>query len=149
MNDAREEYEVLLSAYLDGELDEVETARVEDLIASSPAVRREYQALQRLVVGTNDVFANRDEPPEAVWDDFLDNVYNRLERKTGWVIFIIGATLLTLYGAYAFVTQPFASAMLKMIIVLPLAGLAVVFWSVLRNRLHTIKTDRYTREVHR
>lgn len=148
MREAREEFDVLLSAYVDGELDETESARLETLLKDSPELQREYQAMQRLVVGTSRAFAVED-LPDDVWDDFLDNVYNRLERKLGWIIFSVGVSLLGVYGMYAFVTQPFASALLKILLALPLLGLGVVFWSVLRNRLHVLRSDRYTREVHR
>ncbi len=102
--------------------------------------------MKRLVVGTAAALAP-DDPPEEVWDTFLDRVYNRLERKTGWVVFVVGALALTVFGIVLFVTQPWASALTKLLLAVPVVGLAILFVSVLRQRLEVAKTDRYTKEV--
>ena len=143
-----EEHEALISGYIDGELDADEQARLEALCASSPTFKRELDSMQQLAIGTDALFHFED-PPDEVWDNFLDNVYNRAERKTGWIVVIIGVLLLTAYGIYLFVVEPWGSALEKMLIAIPSVGLVVLFISVLRNRMETIKTDRYTREVHR
>ncbi len=148
MDKTVEEQEALISGYIDGELDADEQARLEALCASSPAFKRELESMQHLAIGTDALFHFED-PPDEVWDTFLDNVYNRAERKTGWVIFVLGVVLLTIYGVYLFTMEPWGSALEKMLIAIPSVGLVVLFISVLRNRMETIKTDRYTREVHR
>lgn len=48
-----------------------------------------------------------------------------------------------------FVTLPWASAPVKLLLALPAVGLAILFVSVLRERLAAIKHDRYSREVQR
>lgn len=148
MKRSDEEYRVLISGYLDGELDPADRADLERHLETCPRCRRELDSMRCIFCGTSAAFG-ADSVPEETWDEFLDNVYNRLERKTGWVVFVFGALALTLFGIYVFVMEPWTSALVKLLLATPVVGLAILFVSVLRQRLETIKTDRYTREIHR
>jgi len=148
MKERCEEYQVLISGYLDGELDKDGERRLEAHIQQCSVCRREYSAMKRLVIGTAAAFFV-DPPPEEVWDTFLDRVYNRLERKFGWVVFILGAVALTVFGLILFITEPWGSALIKLLIAAPVIGLVILFISVLRQRLSVAKTDRYSRDVQR
>lgn len=148
MKRCEEDYKVLISGYLDGELAPEEKRDLEDHLAGCPACQRELDAMRRLFWGTSAAFEGGD-ISEETWDRFLENVYNRLERRTGWALFIFGVCCLALYGFYAFIMEPWTSAAVKVLLAIPIAGLAVLFVSVLRQRLESIKTDRYTREIHR
>jgi len=148
MNDSQEEFELLASGFIDGELSGAQQQRLEALIAERPSRRHEIDALRRIAACTSDLL-HAGEPPEADFDTFLDDIYNRMERSTGWWVLAVGAALLALYGTFIFFTEPWGSAFLKLLVAAPVAGLGILFVSVLRNRLHTLKTDRYTREVHR
>ncbi len=88
-------------------------------------------------------------PPEEVWDTFMEGVYNRMERQTGWIVFVCGLAVLTLFGIYQFVVNPWGPALVKLMVAAPVVGLGVLFVSVLRQRLFVAKTDRYSREVQR
>jgi len=137
----------LMSGYLDGELTREEIETVERHVAECPSCREEFNKMKRMV----DAVAGLrfEAPPDEVWETFLEGVYNRIERRTGWALFIIGLVALSVYGIYLFLTEPWCSALAKMMIATPLAGLAVLFVSVLRERLFVAKTDRYSREVQR
>jgi len=148
MSDHADEREVLISGYLDGELSETQQRELETLLEASPGFRQELAAMERLMTGT-DAVCSWSEPPEEIWDDFLDSVYNRIERKTGWFFLIVGMTALSLYGFFLFFTQPWTSASLKILLIVPAFGLALLFVSVLRQRIQSMRTDRYTREIHR
>lgn len=146
MNNPCEDIQALMSGQLDGELEPDETKRLEKHLASCTECQAEFEKMKQLVAATSKLrFA---EPPDDVWDHFLEGVYNRLERKMGWLVFIIGAVVLAAFGIYAFVTEPWGSAFVKVIIAAPIVGLAIVFVSVLRHRLHVAKNDRYSKEVH-
>lgn len=147
MAQTSDELNELLSGYIDGELGAEERARVEARLASDEAFRREYESMRRLAAAASSL--NVRQPPEEVWDTFLDNVYNRTERWTGWTLFILGAVALGAFGIYHFVVDPWASPLEKTLIATPLIGLGIVFVSVLRQRLFVRKTDRYSREVKR
>ncbi len=148
MAELSEEQQILISGYLDGELDVDARRRLEALLARDPVFRREFDAMKTLVVGTTEAL-RLDDPPEEVWDTFLDGVYNRLERKTGWVVFIAGLVALVLYGIYAFIVYDWGPALVKLGIAAGVMGLVLLFISVLRQRLEVAKTDRYSREVQR
>ena len=137
----------LISGYLDGELTREEQAKVERCLEESEAFRKEFERMKRLVNATSDLAVEM--PPEEVWDTFLDGVYNRMERQTGWIIFIIGVIGLAAFGIYVFVMEPWADALIKLLIATPVAGLLVLFISVLRQRLFVAKTDRYSKEIQR
>jgi anti-sigma factor RsiW len=148
MADLSEEQQILISGYLDGELDAEARRRMEALLRADPAFRREFDSMKTLVVGTTEAF-RMDEPPEEVWDTFIDHVYNRIERKTGWVVLIAGSIGLALYGLYAFIVYDWGSALTKSGIAAVAIGAVILFISVLRQRLEAARTDRYSREVHR
>jgi anti-sigma factor RsiW len=143
-----EEFEILMSGYLDDELDEPARIRFEAMLEADPACRREFDVMKRLVLGTGRALA-LEEPPEEVWDTFLDSVYNRLERRTGWIILMLGMIILTAWSAALYFVLPWAPPAVKVLLALPVAGLVILFISVLRQRLRALKTDRYTKEVMR
>ncbi len=148
MHDSSDDFEVLLSGLLDGELSPEEQERLLRRIESSNELKQKYESLRRLTIGTSAALAAPPPPPER-WENFTDDIYNRLERRTGWGIFILGAVVLTVYAIVLFLTEPWASVTTKLLIAAPVVGLGVLFISVLRERLAALKHDRYSREVHR
>lgn len=148
MNASCDEYEVLITGHLDGELDAAQQAKLEAHLKTCSVCRREFDAMKTLVVGTSACFAV-DSPPDEVWDTFLERVYNRLERKTGWWLLILGVLALAGYGAVLFVREPWATAGTKFLLTVPVVGLAILFISVLRQRIRVARNDRYTKEIHR
>ena len=120
---------------------------MERCLAENEAFRKEFERMKQLVNATSNLAV--DIPPEEVWDTFLDGVYNRMERRTGWLIFVLGAIGLAGFGFYLFITEPWGPALSKLLIATPVAGLVVLFISVLRQRLFVAKTDRYSKEVQR
>jgi anti-sigma factor RsiW len=145
MREACEQYQVLITGYLDGELAPDDKSRLEEHVRLCDDCRREYDSLKRLVVGTTHALA-ADDPPGEVWDTFLDGVYNRMERRFGWALFAGGLIALIAYGSFLFFTQHWVSALLFTV---PAVGLGLLFLSVLRQRLRAAVNDRYTKEVYR
>lgn len=145
MTDRCEQIEPMLSAYLDGELDADERAAVERHVADCPACAAELREL-RGVVGVADELA-APSVDDAVWDAFLGNVYNRLERRLGWMMLIIGAVMVAGLIVYEAVVLPWAPPTVKVLCAVPIAGLGLLFVSVLRQRLHVARSDRYSRDI--
>jgi anti-sigma factor RsiW len=143
-----DEVEHMISAYVDGELEAGARRRLEAHLQECPRCREELEEVQRLVAHS-DGLASGLVVREEEWDVFVQNVYNQLERKTGWSLLIAGVVALAVWGLVVFVVQPWASPLVKGLLLLPALGLFLLFVSVLRQRLHAAKTDRYTREVHR
>lgn len=148
MSEPCHDFEVLISGYLDGELATEEKRVLEEHMDTCAACRCEFDSLQSLVIGTARAL-RVDEPPEAVWDEFLDSLYNRMERRSGWLLVILGSLALIVYGIFLYFTEPWGSALEKMLVAIPSVGLVLLFVSVLRQRLRASKTDRYSREVQR
>lgn len=142
-----EELEALISGYLDDELTPEQSAEFERRLDASPEFRREFERMKNLVNATSNLrFEN---PPEEVWDRFLDNVYNRVERRLGWMIFIAGAMVLGGFGIYHYFIDAWASPYVKVIVAAPVSGLAILLFSVWRQRLAIAREDRYSRDIFR
>lgn len=147
MDEAKAEMRTLMSGYLDGELEPDEQTRFELYIEEHSEFRRELEEMEMLVSAASDMEAET--LPDDVWDTFLENVYNRLERRTGWTLLILGVASLAGLGLYWFVVAPWASLEMKIFAALPVGGLFILFGSVLRERLFMLKTDKYSRDVKR
>ena len=147
MNKLCEDVQRMISGLLDEELTPEDLRRVEHHIAECPTCREELDNMKLLVAAASGLEVKA--PPEEVWDTFLNNVYNRIERKTGWLFFTIGMLVLAIYGSYHFIVDEWASAAEKTLIAAPIVGLAVLFVSVLRQRLFVRRTDRYSRDIKR
>lgn len=148
MSKACDEYEVLISGFLDDELDPAQQRVLHEHVQSCSCCRRELDSMKRLVRCTGETFRAA-EPPPVLWDDFLEGIYNRIERRTGWLLLNIGLVALAIYGAILFVSEPWATPLVKLLMIVPSAGLILLFVSVLRQRLRAARNDRYSREVHR
>ena len=143
----REELEALISGYLDGELSPEQAAEFEARLESSPGFREEFERMRSLVHATSNLrFEN---PPEEVWDHFLDNVYNRVERRLGWLILIMGVLALSGYGLYHYFIDAWATPYIKILVAAPMSGLAILLISVWRQRLAVAREDRYSRDIFR
>ena len=147
MDETKDEMRTLMSGYLDGELDPDEQARFERYVEEHADFGRELEEMETLVSAASEMKAET--LPDDLSDTFLDHVYYRLERRTGWIVLILGAASLAGLGLYCFVVVPWASLEMKILAALPLAGLFILFGSVLRERLFMLKTDKYSRDVKR
>jgi anti-sigma factor RsiW len=137
--------DALLSAYVDGELDAADAARVEARLADDAAARGEVERLRRLKALTA-VMRLREAPPEA-WEGFWQRAYNRSERSLGWLLVGLGALVLAGWGATALLRAVLGADTLppfvKAAIIAATAGLALLLVSVVRERIHTRARTRY------
>ena len=86
-------------------------------------------------------------PPKEVWQVYWSSVYNRLERRFGWILFSIGAIILLFYGGYkaieGLIQDPTIPLILKVGILGLLAGLVVLLVSIGRERIFVRQRERY------
>ena len=84
---------------------------------------------------------------DKVWGDYWSGIYNRIERGIGWMLLSVSGILLLIYGGYSIVDEliadPTVGFILKVAILGFIGGMAVLFVSVLRERIFFWKTDRY------
>ncbi|MBU1299783.1 MAG: hypothetical protein KKG06_08990 [Bacteroidetes bacterium] len=138
-------FQILLNKALDGLLSTEENAEFENLLASSKECQEEWQSMKRLKEVTREMkFKN---PPDEIWDKYWLGIYARLERGLAWILVSIGATVLLVYGGFKVVEEliadPTLAWFIKIAILAIIAGLAILFVSVLRERLFVRKTDKY------
>ena len=140
-----EKIKELISSYLDGELGNEEKKIVEDHLRSCPQCKKEFQELKKLeeVMGKMEL----KEPEKETWQIYWLSIYNRLERRIGWILLSIGGMILLFFGGYKMVEgiilDPSTSVLMKAGILILLGGLAVLLVSVLREQLFVRRRERY------
>ena len=139
--------ELNVMRYIDGEMDDQERNVFEKHLESCEKCKdmiREMSAL-REVTDTMKIA----ELPEAVWEKYWTGIYNRIERSVAWFFFILGSLMVAGYSLYRAVTDPSLYSFAGLGAVLLVIGFAVLFFSVLREKLAVNKADRYISEVKR
>jgi predicted anti-sigma-YlaC factor YlaD len=144
-----EEYEKLVSSYLDGELSAEQKERFEEHLRICSHCKQELLKFKKLKEVTEKMkFV---EPPEKAWGRYWTGVYNRLERGTGWILTSIGAIILLFYGVWRWLQsliRDFHLALMVKIGILVLAGgLIILLISVIREKVFTYKKERYKEVV--
>jgi hypothetical protein len=130
---------------LDGELTARERRELEGLLNADSSLRDEWNRLTRVKEVTQSMSLRK--PPDEVWEDYWASVYSRLERGIGWILVSIGLIVLVSYGAWRGVEELIADAglpwFLKGAILATTVGLAVLFVSVVREKLFVRSRDPY------
>jgi predicted anti-sigma-YlaC factor YlaD len=142
---ACEDYKDLMMGYLDEELSSEQTHRFEEHLATCKQCSSQLQEFRQLKAITDQMTLI--EPEDRLWQQYWDGIYNRIERGIGWIIFSVAAILLTIYGGFkaieALITDPTVGLLLKIAMLALLVGLAILFVSVLRERIFFWSKDRY------
>lgn len=91
--------------------------------------------------------------PEKNWEEYWSSLYNKLERGIGWIVLSIGAILTFTFFGFQFIKElirdPQIALYAKIGFIALILGLAILFVSVLRERITLYKTDKYSKEVKR
>ena len=130
-----------LSGYVDGELTQQERQRVELHCQDCTICRTNLEELislkQRVASGRLSITG------EDNWRENMDKPEVQTPRSLGWILFIAG--LLVAGGAFvvAFVTDDGTPIWAKLMFVAIYGGLAILLYSVLRQRLIEQKTDKF------
>ena len=142
-----EHSELQVMRYIDGEMASVERDEFERHLATCASCQKTYEELSELKEVTDSMkIANL---PETIWEKYWTGVYNRIERSVAWFMFILGALIVNVYWFYKVITDPSIRSFVGFGTVLMIAGLAVLFLSVLREKTAVNKSDRYISEVKR
>jgi len=142
---ACEDYKDLMMGYLDEELSAEQTRQFEEHLAACKQCTAQLQEFRQLKAITDQMTLI--EPEDRLWQQYWDGIYNRVERGIGWIFFSVAAILLTIYGGFkaieALITDPTVGLLLKAAMLALLVGLAILFVSVLRERIFFWTKDRY------
>ena len=142
-----DEHQKNLMRYIDGEMDDDERIEYKKHLETCDTCRQSITDFSMLKEVTETMKIA--DLPEVVWDKYWEKVYNRIERSVAWFIFIIGALILSSYWIYKVITNPDLYNIVGLGVVLMVVGLAVLFLSVLREKLTVNKDDKYISEVKR
>ena len=146
MDRARE----LMMRALDGEISEVQHAELEGLIASDESLRLEWERLTMVKQTTSEM--ELQQPPDELWEGYMDSVYRRLERGIGWIMLSVGAVVLISYGLWQGIKELIGDLtvpwFVKGGVLALLIGIVILVVSVIREKYFVFKDDPY-RDVHR
>lgn len=143
-------WDARVSGYLDGELTGEELESFELELRTGHALAAELEEMRGLKEVTSSM--RLQEFPDRVWDTYWSGTYNRLERGVGWILLSVGAMVLLAAGLYELVLSLLRDSVdpwwIRAAVGALVAGLAILFVSVLRERLFVMKRDPY-KEVQR
>ena len=146
-----EDSQYLITGYVDDELSADQQRELEAHLADCPNCRDELAEMKTLKEGL--AMMTFKEPGDAELERYWRGIYNRIERGIGWILSSLGAIALLCYGAFTLVeeviTDPTIAWIVKIGVSALLAGVVVLFVSLLRERLMLRKTDKYSKEVQR
>jgi len=139
------DYKDLMMGYLDNELSNEQKRQFEEHLAGCSECTDELKEFRKLKAITDEVTLV--EPEDRIWQDYWDGIYNRIERGVGWIVFSVAAILLVIYGGFKAIEEmikdPDVETILKVGLLALIAGLAILFVSVLRERLYFWQRNRY------
>jgi len=140
-----EKLKELISSYHDGELDEKEKRKVKGHLDQCAECRREFEEMGKLEEVMNKMQLRK--PHKEMWEVYWTSIYNRLERRIGWIFLSIGAMILLFFGGYkaveGIIQDPSISLLLKIGILALLGGVVILLISLLREQIFVHKRERY------
>jgi predicted anti-sigma-YlaC factor YlaD len=140
-------FKPLLMGYLDHELTELEVLRIEEHLQECDSCAAELQEFRRLKEVTQNMRVAM--PDDKYWEIYWSNIYNRLERRIGWILLSLGSILLTSYGLYFVIARLLLQGDIPLVVrigvVALVVGLCTLVISVLRERIFFSKSDKYER----
>jgi predicted anti-sigma-YlaC factor YlaD len=140
-------FKPLLMGYLDHELTELEVLRMEEHLKECASCAAELEEFRRLKEVTQNMRVVM--PDDKYWEMYWSNIYNRLERRVGWILLSLGSILLTSYGLYYIIARLLLQGNIPLVVrigvVALVVGLCTLVVSVLRERVFFSKSDKYER----
>ena len=139
------EAQILLMGLIDGELPAEQEERIREHMGSCRSCREQHESFSQLKEDTLDM---KMKPlPEVVWDEYWEQVYNKIERRTGWVFISIGLIVILSFAMYHFVMDFLLNGGQPMLLRAGVSilgiGMIIISVSVLRERLTIRKVDKY------
>ena len=145
MNNDHKKIKELIAASFDGVLDAAGKSIVEEHIKSCAQCRREYEEMSRFEEVMDQMELQK--PSRDTWKYYWDSVYNRLERRAGWILFSIGVMIVLFFGGYkgleGLIEDPGIPLLLKIGILTVLGGVVILLASIFREQIFVRKRERY------
>lgn len=129
--------------YLDGEMPSEERLEFERHLEECETCRRSFESFRELQSLTRRV--KMKDQTDEFWESYRKSLYRRLERSIAWVLIIVGAVMFAGYALY----QAFGSfgklTFEKLALVVFAVGALLLLVSVIRERLHQYRGDKYSK----
>ena len=131
----------LLSGLIDGELTQQERQRVALHCEQCESCRDDLAALRAVRERIGE--AQLSETGDDRWRETMHEPVVSGTRGLGWLLFLAGVVIIAGVGLVAFITNPDMPVGMKLLLIAIYGGLALLLFSVLRQRLIERKTDKY------
>lgn len=135
----------LLSAFVDGELESDDEARIRAHLEENEESRHEVEQLRRLKNMTGQLRLK--EPPAEEWEAFWGSVYNRAERSLGWILLTLGVAVVGGWSLVQLLSALVATTAMPMVlkagIFVVATGILTLMVSVIRERIYKRGNTRY------
>lgn len=131
----------LLSGLIDGELTQQQRQLVTLHCEQCSECRGNLANLRELHERIGN--AKLSEVGEDKWRESMDDPTVQTTRSIGWILLIAGWLIIGGIGLFAFLFSPEVSIGMKLLMVAIYGGMAMLLFSVLRQRLIESKTDKY------
>jgi hypothetical protein len=132
--------------YLDGEMRDDERVEFEKHLEGCDSCRENMQRFRELQSLTRRITMK--DPADVFWESYWRSIYRRLERSIGWIFLVAGGLMLVLYALYQVIPTFKRITFEKIAIVVFVLGAVLLLVSVIRERIHQHKVDRY-RDIQR
>lgn len=130
-----------LSGYIDGELTQQDRQRIALHLDQCEQCSQNLQDLQDLRRRIGD--SRLSVIGEDKWRETMEDSTVQISRNIGWLLFIAGLLAAFGVGLAAFIADSGMSVGEKLIVFAIYGGLAILLFSVLRQRLIERKSDKY------
>ncbi|MBN1354924.1 zf-HC2 domain-containing protein [bacterium] len=140
-----EQYQKLIMGYIDGELTESEIRELMDHLKVCEECRREMRQFKILNAVTD--ISSFQTPEDKFWEGYWSGIYNKMERRLGWIL-VTGGLILLMSGALFWLCSqvllnPSEPIWVRVGIPLTMIGTAVLLISVCRERVRAYRFERY------
>ena len=136
----------LLMGLIDGELTPEETSEINAHLIKCAECREEYEQLRETAVKIETI--SFEEPSDAILKKLWKSPYSRWTRHSALFLVFAGWLALIVYGLVEVFRSGHEPVFPKVAIAAIIFGFIILLFSVIRERIHTYKSDPY-KEVRR
>ncbi len=141
---------MLVMGKVDGELSPEEENELAAILEADDEINSELRRMEKIKTVTGAVTLKP--PPDQIWEDYMNSVYQKVERGVGWILLSLGAIVILSYGFWngikGLIETSAVPLFLKGAILAALVGAAVITVSVVREKVFMKTKDPY-REIQR
>ena len=146
----KERFIYLMENHFENKLSEDEEKEFSNLINNNGEFKKEFEEQKRVKeVLSNMMLKN---PSQEIWEGYWLGIYNRIERGLAWIIISIGAVLFLGFSVIKFIETLYLDSTVPVIMKIGIYaisfGLVILVVSLLRERIFSLKHDKY-REIQR